>query len=186
MAMTTGTSGDQVPATERTLRWVGDLDHPFYDDERNRFVWYEASAIAFQMFLLANMVLVGAMLWVGGADGLPYAVPVGFVNGIVAIVALRYAEKRYADYEPQLSDLFRGRGVFVILLAAFMASGFLRAVLDLNSADATDGSNTDSFLNGFAEGGLFGLIAAPFLIAGFFIYRKRHPKPDVELADDEF
>ena len=63
-AMTTQGDGDGTPSGERALRWIGDLDHPFYDDERQRFIWYEASTVGFQLFSFVNFFLVGAMLWI--------------------------------------------------------------------------------------------------------------------------
>ena len=103
--------------TERALRWIGDLDHPFYDDERQRFIWYEASTIAFQLSLFANVAVLGVMVWIGGSDSLPYIWPPFIIHNAVALVGIGYAKKKYAEYIPSLDELITARmGLYLLLL----------------------------------------------------------------------
>ena len=148
--MTTENSGERTPKGERALRWIGDLDHPFYNDERQRFVWYEASAIAFQLFVLSTSALVGAMLWIGGSEAFPYAIAVLVLHWTIALVAFNYAKRNYAEYQPQRSDLTSRRGWLVLALSAFLGSGIVRALSD----GSEDGLLPDSFSEaaGFAVG----------------------------------
>lgn len=142
---------DSKPLTERALRWVGDLDHPFYNDERQRYVWYEASAIGFQLMFLANYVAAGLMLWIGGADALPYGLAIFVVSIVVALAVMGYASRRRAEYAPDLSDVFRTRGVLGVVISAFAVSGFIRALIDVS--DGVGG-----FTGGLAEGAIAGVV----------------------------
>ena len=130
MTMTTETSG-----TERTLRWIGDLDHPFYSDERQRFVWYEASTIAVQLFLFANVFLMGLMMWVGGSEGLPYAFAIFVVTMAIVSVAQQYAKARYAEFVPKKEDLVSNRSKLYFAVLFFMITGMIRAVVDVEEGD---------------------------------------------------
>ena len=159
-AMTAGNNGEGTAKGERALRWIGDLDHPFYNDERQRFVWYEASAIAFQLFLLSNMALVGAMLWIGSAGALRYALPLFLLNGLIAIVAIGYAKRNCAEYEPQKSDLTNLRGALVIVLASFLGAGLGRALLDLLDDGPASLGETAGFAAGFLLMALIGVAVA--------------------------
>ena len=55
---------------------VGDLDHPFYEEERQRDVWNEACAVGLQVALWLGLALAAAMVWLGGSTALPYALAV--------------------------------------------------------------------------------------------------------------
>lgn len=184
MTMAIDGSSKDGAGTERALRWIGDLDHPFYKDERNRFVWYEASAIAFQMFLIVNLFLVGAMAWIGGASALPYAFAVMVVNGVVAITATTYAERRYAEYIPERADFLRGRGVLGMALLIFVSTGFFRAIADVEKPAADGG-----FGGGFLEGAYWGMIALPVIVpvavaATILLKRKRLAADEIDERDE--
>lgn len=151
--MTIGGSAINEPksALERALRWVGDLDHPFYNDERQRYVWYEASAIGFQLMFLANYAAAGLMLWIGGAEALPYGLAIFVVSIVVALAVMGYASRRRAEYAPDLSDVFRKRGVLGVVISAFAVSGFIRALIDA-------GDGVGGFTGGLAEGAIAGVV----------------------------
>ncbi len=53
----------KASGVDGALRWIGDLDHPFYQDERRRFIWYEASAIGFQLMLSSQFLIGGIASW---------------------------------------------------------------------------------------------------------------------------
>ena len=96
-------------STEKALRWIGDLDHPFYDDERQRHVWYEASTVGFQLFFFVNLAVLGAMAWIGGTASLPYVWPALVAQFAVASVVIGYARRKYAEYIPSTKDLASGK-----------------------------------------------------------------------------
>lgn len=56
----------------RVASAIGDLGSPFYDEERQRDVWNEASAVGFQAMLWSSLVAANVMIWVGGAAASPY------------------------------------------------------------------------------------------------------------------
>lgn len=168
-------------SAERALRWMGDLDHPFYNDERQRFIWYEASTIAFQFFLFANVAVAGLMFWVGGAQALPYGLAVFAVQAIAGIVAVNYANSKYVEYVPKPSELMSGRNLVYGALVLFAGSGLVRALLDIETT--SDGSSSGSFIEGAAQGAIVGIISMPIVI-GLVIFVKRR-KADREI-DDEF
>ena len=175
-----------VPTSERALRWIGDLDHPFYEDERNRFIWYEASAIAFQMFLLANLAIGGLMLWIGGSDALPYALAVLVVNAIVAMTGIQYAKQRYAEYTPKKTDFIRSRGVFSMFLALVVATGLVRALVFDGSAE-TNTSDSVTVSVGFSDVAGFVVGLAIPLVIVLVLTRRRNAKAEANREDvDEF
>ena len=184
--MATDGNGDGTPTSERALRWIGDLDHPFYDDERNRFIWYEASAIAFQMFLLANLATAGLMLWIGGSDALPYALAVLAVNTIVAITGVQYANRRYAEYTPRKTDFTRSRGVFSVALGLFAMTGLARA-LSFDGPAESDATESVGILEvaGFITGVVTGL-AIPIAIVLFLKRRRGSQAANDDEDFDEF
>ena len=153
------------PLIERTLRWVGDLDHPFYNDERQRYVWYEASAVGFQLMFLANYVVAGLMLWIGGADAVVYGLPLLIVTIVAALAVLSYASRRRAEYAPDLSDFFRTRGVLVLVVNVIAMTGLIRALVDLD-----DGGG--GFAGGLADGAIAGAIAG-VAVGAFTLWKKR-------------
>lgn len=160
-------------AVDRSFRWIGDLDHEFYDDERQRFIWYEASTIAFQFFLFANVATAGAMFWIGGSQALPYGLAVFAVQAVAAIMAINYAEANYAEYMPKPSDLSSRRNVLYGTLVLFAGSGLIRALLDIEAT--SDGSSSGSFISGAAQGVIAGIISMPIVI-GLVIFLKRRNK----------
>ena len=155
---------DSKPLTERALRWVGDLDHPFYNDERQRYVWYEASAIGFQFMFLANYAAAGLMLWIGGADALPYGLAILIVTIVVAITVLGYASRRRADYAPELFDVLRTRGVLVVVINLFAVSGLIRAFRDLDSSG-------EGFTGNLADGAIAGVVIGA-AAGGYSLWKK--------------
>ncbi len=165
--------------TENALRWVGDLDHPFYDDERNRFVWYEASAISFQFLLVANFVSMGLILWIGGASGLPYALAFFVPTVAASIIVESSVKQRRAMYWPGREDFTRSRGITAIAATVFWLSGACRAVLDLPS---DDGQPFASFIGGAQEGLFVGLLAGPIgAIVALTLARRKQNRTDSEL-----
>lgn len=67
---------------------VGDLGNPFYREERQRDVWNEASAVGLQVALWLGLGAAAAMVWLGGAPALPYAVAILVVLGAASWVSM--------------------------------------------------------------------------------------------------
>jgi len=147
--------------TERALRWVGCLDHPFYNDERQRFIWYEASTIAFQLSLMVNLAVLAAMAWIGGTDALPYIWPMFVAHNAVAIVAVVYAKRKSAEYTPTLDELRTSRQSAYTVLLAILAAGLVRAHWALRDSG---GEEASGFFGGFGEGVTWGIILLPVAI----------------------
>lgn len=97
----------------RVTRWAGDLDHPFYDDERQRWVWYEASAIGFQIAMLASFFAAGIAV-LGSGVSIGWALFMMMPVMIAALFATGHVSRHGADYAPSLWDLRRSRGVVAL------------------------------------------------------------------------
>ena len=175
-------SNSQATGTgERALRWIGDLDHPFYSDERNRYVWYEASAIAFQLLFLSSYVMTGLVLLVFGAPAMLYALILFAPTIVTAIVFQHYLSSRSAEYWPGWKDLLRGRGQVAVGAAVLLLMGLIRAVVDLQSG--TSGP-TASFLSGSKEGLIAGLLTGPIAAIGVLAFKRRAALKAEELDED--
>jgi predicted acylesterase/phospholipase RssA len=123
---------------------VGDLDNPFYAEERQRDVWNEACAVGLQLGLA--LAAATGMVWIGGAPALPYAVTLVSVEGVVAVVTLAYAQRlgvrfddaggmlrlRLVPYGALLVAFFVG--VFRVAPADGFASGFVRGMVGGSAA----------------------------------------------------
>ena len=132
-----------LPGPTRVLRWIGDLDHPFYDEERQRFVWYESAAIGFQLILVLQLAISSIAILVLGFESLP-AVVLGIAPAlIVAVIVTGYAQNRGAQYFPRVSDVKRTRGLLGFALLGLYLLAMLRLAFD-TPADA------DGFLAGFS------------------------------------
>ena len=122
---------------------VGDLGSPFYREERQRDVWNEASAIGFQLMLWLLLAAVTAMVWLGGAPALPYAMSVFAVLGVASWVSILYAHARGVDLGDAGRVLRLRMVVWGVLLVGFVA-GLARV------------APSDGFSGGFAQGAVLG------------------------------
>lgn len=75
----------------RTAAVIGDFGNPFYDEERRRDVWNEASAVGLQVVLWTGLVAAAVVVWVLGAPAVPYALGLLAVLGVACIVTIAYA-----------------------------------------------------------------------------------------------
>lgn len=150
---------------------IGDLDSPFYDDERQRDVWNEASAVGFQVMLWLTIAAAAVMVWAGGASALPYAVPVFAIGGAGSTVALVYARAHHVDVGTA-SRANRARLTLVLVLLAAFVAGVVRALPD------------SGFGGGLRIGVGFGaLCAVAGGVAGVWTARQRAQQAE-ELGDD--
>lgn len=103
------------------LRYVGDLDDEFYDDERQRDVWNEASAIGFQLFYWVSLIGAAVLPWTVGITGSWIALGILVVFLTISSLILAYSKARGLDmYAAQ--SLLQPRvvlGVVLYLVAAF-------------------------------------------------------------------
>ncbi|MDQ2757709.1 MAG: hypothetical protein M3Y71_14300 [Actinomycetota bacterium] len=117
-----------LPARSRWLtaaESVGDLGSPFYDDERQRDVWNEASAVGFQTMLWLTAAAAAAMVWIGGETALPYALVVFAIAGVGAVTAVGYARAYRVDVGTHDRLPLRRLLPYLALVAVFTA-GVLR------------------------------------------------------------
>lgn len=147
--MSQPTAPDRV---DRAMRWVGDLDHPFYSDERQRYVWYEASAIGFQLFVILQLTMIGAAMLIGGRDALPLVMFVFPALVVGTLGAELYARRHHASYLVRWSDMRRGRGGLMLGVAALYLAGAIRITLEPDAAGDFDPSLLVGAVAGF--GGL--------------------------------
>lgn len=105
----------------RLAAGVGDLGNPFYREERQRDVWNEASAVGMQLTLWAGMAAATAMVWLGGAQGFPYALTLMLLLGAISWVVVLYAARLGVRVDSG-TRLTRWRLVpYLVLLLAFLA-----------------------------------------------------------------
>lgn len=126
------------PRADAALRWIGDLDHPHYEDERNRFVWYEASAIGLQLIIMLQILVVGVVLLILGRDALPLLL-IGLAPVLVgAIIVEAYARAKHAPYFIRATHMRRSRGIAAMIIAAIYIAGTLRMGLDRDANGERD------------------------------------------------
>lgn len=180
MNNTASNTSNNRSSGDRALRWIGDLDHPFYSDERNRYVWYEASAIAFQMLFLGSYFMAGLVLFVAGGSAIPYVLAM-FVPAMAAVVVFQgYLKRHSAEYWPGKNDLVRRRGQVAIFAGVFLIIGLIRASIDLQDGEGAIGSLT----GGATRGLITGLLVGPIAAVAFLVYKARKAKTADEA--DEF
>ena len=154
----------EMTGSDRTLRWIGGLDDPFYDDERQRFIWYEASAIGFQLVLYVTLPVLGAMAWIGGAGALLYVWPMFLLLHFgVPIVVSGYAKQNHAECTPSLRELLTPKQNLHLVLLGFLIAGLARAHWGLRKT-AEDGPASGFFEN-FVEGFSWALVILPIAMA---------------------
>jgi hypothetical protein len=143
---------------------VGDLQSPFYEEERNRDVWNEAAAVGLQLVLWLSLAAATAMVWLGGAPALPYATTVLAVVGVAAGMTILYATRLGVRIDDP-RGLLRLRLIpYVGLLVAFFV-GVLRV------------APTDGFFGGFVHGLVVGgTVAVLWLLYSSMRARRREAR----------
>lgn len=111
----------------KALRYVGDLDDEFYDDERQRDVWNEASAIGFQLFMWAAMIAAAILPWVAGRTGGWIGLGLLIATTAISVVTLGYSASRGVNLYTA-SKLGRARGIVV---GVVLAVGYFGALIRL-------------------------------------------------------
>lgn len=134
----------------RAAEVVGDLSNPFSQEERQRDVWNEASAVGLQLVLWLGLALAAAMVWLGGSTGLPYACAVFALVGVVSWVSVGYAAALGVQVGAG-QRVLRPRLVPYVLLVGVFLLGALRA--------APDGGLGRGVVVGAAAGALAAVVA---------------------------
>jgi hypothetical protein len=137
----------------RAAAVVGDLNSPFYAEERQRDVWNEASAVGFQLMLWLDLVAANVMVWVGGSTGLPYALATIGIVGLASSVVLSYAKR--LGVEADAPEHLRRTALMPALglvMAFFLGVAFSR--------DWPDSGFWSGFPQGMAVGAAIGVVAA--------------------------
>lgn len=141
----------QDPQDNRFVRAaaaIGDLDSPFYDEERDRDVWNEASAVGFQVLVWGIPLVAAASLWTAGAGAL---LPVGLFLALwlaACVMALKYA-RRFGVDPGDRASFISGRRAMLSVVFALLGTGVARAAFDL---EVVRSSPATSFLRGFGQG----------------------------------
>ena len=152
---------EQTPLM-RAARFVGDFGNPFYDEERHRDVWNEASAFGLQLAVVTALLFATISVWVVGRSALLYVqVGLGLV-GAVGCLTILYAQRLGVD-ELAPQRLQRARIIpFVVLvvLVVLLVAGMLHA---------DPASRSWSSLAGAATGGL--------VVAGAVVLARRRARP---------
>lgn len=162
-------------SVETALRWIGDLDHPFYNDERQRFVWYEASAIGFQLLILLMFGLAGIAMLVAGVSALPIVLAMVVPIATAAAVVRWYSERHHAPFWPSGADLRRKRGAVGFGLVVLYGAGIIRLLLDLGDSDIATA-------RGLRIGIPIGAIAA---LVGLYLGMRRQQRRTTEETMDD-
>lgn len=117
----------------KTMRFVGDLDDEFYDDERQRDVWNEASAVGFQLFYWAALIGAAVLPWAAGRSGAWIALWILVVSTLISFATLGYSAARGVNMYTA-AKVGRIRGIVVGVVAAVgYLSVFVRLQPDVYS-----------------------------------------------------
>jgi len=108
----------------KTMRIVGDLDDEFYDDERQRDVWNEASAIGFQLFLWAGLIGGAILPWAANTTGAWIALGILVVSTLISFATIGYSAVRGVNIYTA-AKAGRLRGIIVGVIAAVGYVGVL-------------------------------------------------------------
>ena len=130
------------------------------------------------MCIRDSLAVVGVMLWFGGAQALPYGLAIFFVQAVAGLVAIGYAKAKYAEYLPKPSELISPRNLVYGALVLFAGSGFVRALLDIETSP--DESSSGSFIEGATQGLIVGLVISPIVI-GIATFLKRRKVDEEDL-----
>lgn len=152
----------------RAAAWIGDLGNPFYEEERNRDVWNEASAVGFQIVLALSMAAVAAAVWIVGAEAVPYATALYAIVGVASVVTVAYAERLGVDVTAS-TRMARLRMLPYIALVVVGLVGIL-----LEGRRTLPDIGAESFWTGLTDGTILGaLVGGGAVVAAFALAARR-------------
>lgn len=124
--MTRSTNPARQDAFVRAARFVGDFGNPFYDEERQRDVWNEASAFGLQLLLWGVLVASTVTVWTVGGPAVPYVAGVLTLLAMVCGLTVGYAARLGVDVtQPQ--RMLRLRLLPYLLVVLALAAGFVHS-----------------------------------------------------------
>ena len=110
----------------RLAHVVGDFSNPFYDEERQRDVWNEASAFGFQLVIWVVLAVGTGTVWLVGAPAVPYVGTALVLLGVVCGLTVAYAQHLGVDLTGR-ERMARWRMLPYALLVLALVLGLLRA-----------------------------------------------------------
>jgi hypothetical protein len=110
----------------RAAAAIGDLSNPFYGEERQRDVWNEASAVALQVLIWLHLLAATAVVWIVGAEAVPYVYGLIAMMGIAGWIAILYSWSLGVHAEERKWVSPR-RVAPAIVVALLLVGGMLRA-----------------------------------------------------------
>lgn len=145
----------------RTAGRIGDLGSSFYDEEHQRDVWNEASAVGFQLLLWLLPLAAAGSVWVGGATAIPYALVMFLASGLTSWVVITFAQARGVDMgAAEGVTVLRWRLLaYLVLLGAFCA-GIVHATPE----------------SSFGRGASWGLLAGTVIGIAVLVWSQRHAR----------
>ncbi|MBM7416294.1 MULTISPECIES: DUF2029 domain-containing protein [Nocardiaceae] len=158
-----------------TMRFVGDLDNEFYDDERQRDVWNEAAAVGLQLHAFGGLIAAAVLPWVAGATGAWIALGIIVFGAVVNYAIIGYAKSKNVDLFAE-SRWFTARGnvTAALMLVALVGIGVTLAPEKYLPSRA----GTDTWA-GLVVGGVVGGGAVALMIR-----RSRRRKEQFETEED--
>lgn len=138
----------QDPLT-RAARFVGDFANPFYQEERQRDVWNEASAFGLQLGIWTALVASTVAIWTAGRSAVLYVDIALVLTAAVCLLTVAYAHRLGIPLlKPQ--RLLRPRMLPLALLMLALLTGLVHA----------HGDRPVSFGIGIATGALVAALTA--------------------------
>lgn len=95
--MTRSNTPARQDAFVRAAGFVGDFGNPFYDEERQRDVWNEASAFGLQLLVWGVLVASTVTVWSVGGPAVPYVVGLLSLLTVVSGLTVGYAARLGVD-----------------------------------------------------------------------------------------
>jgi hypothetical protein len=139
----------------KAMRFVGDLDDEFYDDERQRDVWNEASAIGFQLLHWSALIGAAILAWAANTTGVWIALGILVVATFISYATLGYAAARGVNMYTA-TKLARVRG---IVAGAITAAGCIGVLVRLQPDLYSQVSSwAGAGVGAMVGGGVIGLI----------------------------
>ncbi|MFD3812423.1 DUF2029 domain-containing protein [Rhodococcus sp. NPDC058639] len=133
----------------KAARVVADLDDDFYQDERQREVWNEASAVGFQSFQWTALVAGAVLPWIAGRGGAMVAIGILAAWFVLAMVTIAYARARDVDVYATMKTL-RPRSIFAVTL---YLAGVAGIYIELADPFRYDGATWAGMVVGALVGG---------------------------------
>jgi len=148
----------------RAAAVIGDLSNPFYREERQRDVWNEASAVAFQVLIWLHLLAATAAVWIVGADAVPYVYALVAMIGLASWISLLYAWSLGVDVTGS-SRLSARRMIPIAVLIVLLAVGLIRAT-SVDGGVFDDWSTVAGAITGAAMAG------AVFAVGSWYMKRR--------------